>query len=143
MAAERAHRRLLCVVGTVALLSQMPLAAFPQSEGGNVAVAGAIGASTAISLGRAWNEYRITHSLLTGCVVKGPNSLELHSAKDRRTYQLSDATRSLKPGIVVRVKGSKGKTAAIVAAQIESPAGPIPRPFRVDRVLNVYGSCPP
>ena len=66
-----------------------------------------------------------------GCVVSGPNGLEVVNSTDKLTYELNGGVTDIKPGELVKVKGKKkvGK-------------GGAPTTFTVMELSKDYGACP-
>lgn len=65
-----------------------------------------------------------------GCLVSGPNGLELTSS-DKAAYDLAGDTSSLKPGELVKLKGKKKHT-----------KGSAHQTFTVTQLSKDYGACP-
>ena len=65
-----------------------------------------------------------------GCVVSGPNGLELTNNSDKLTYELTGATSAIKPGEVIKVKGKKKHS--------KDSANPT---FTVKALSKDYGAC--
>jgi hypothetical protein len=72
-----------------------------------------------------------SHHSLSGCVLSGPNGLELQTS-DSKTYALTGDAASIRVGDRVKLKGSKvKKTKDTTGDQI----------FRVAAINKDYGPC--
>ena len=72
------------------------------------------------------------HHTVTGCVVSGPNGLELQTSESKR-YALEGDAASIKVGDRVKIHGSRvKKTKDTTGEQV----------YRVEHVKKDYGPCP-
>lgn len=75
--------------------------------------------------------YAARHSHnLTGCVVSGPNGLQLQSPGDKQAYILIGDIATIKSGERIRVSGKKKKGSGA------------PQQFLVEKLTKDYGACP-
>jgi len=75
--------------------------------------------------------YAIHHGhSLNGCVVTGPNGLELQNQRDQQAYALIGETAAAKPGEHIRISGKKQKT-----------NGGAPRQFLMEKLSKDFGLC--
>jgi len=101
------------------------------SKGEVVGIAIGIGAAgAAIGVG-IYYIARHNHSL-TGCVISGPNGVQLQNAGDQQTFNLAGQVAEIKPGERVRVSGKKKKKLAGA-----------PQEFLVEKFNKDLGSCVP
>jgi hypothetical protein len=87
-----------------------------------------IGAVVAIVVVVAVNH---SHHVMNGCVLSGPNGLELQTA-DSKTYALEGDFAGIKAGERVKIHGSKVKKA-------KGASGPVV--FKVEQLKKDYGAC--
>ena len=101
------------------------------SSGEVVGAAVGIGAVIAVAI-IVPLEISHSHHALNGCVVTGPNGLELRTS-DSKTYALEGDAASIKVGDRVKLHGSKAKrTKDSTGDQV----------FRVEKLNRDYGPCP-
>jgi hypothetical protein len=101
-------------------------------KGKTALVAAAISAvGAAIGLG-IYFAIRQSH-VMRGCVVTGPNGLELQKAGGDQTFLLLGAIKGVTPGDRIKVHGSRKKQ---VAGVTDRPS------FVIDKVDKDYGTCP-
>jgi len=101
------------------------------SNGDAALVIGVIaGAGAAIGIG-VYYAFNHSHSI-RGCVVTGPNGLELQNEGDQRTFLLQGITADVKSGNRVSVKGKKAKNAK---------GGSGKPTFLVEKLAKDFGAC--
>jgi hypothetical protein len=99
-------------------------------SGGEVAGA-VVGVSAGVAVVVAVVAVNHSHHVKTGCVVSGPQGLELQTS-DSKSYALEGDTANLKVGDRVKVHGSKVKKAKDAAG---------PDVFKVQQLNKDYGAC--
>jgi hypothetical protein len=72
------------------------------------------------------------HHVVTGCVVTGPDGLQLRTS-DAKTYTLEGDAASIKVGDRVKFHGSKVKKTKDTAGN---------QVFKVEKIQKDYGPCP-
>lgn len=72
-----------------------------------------------------------SHHVMSGCVLSGPNGLELQTG-DSKTYALEGDSASVKVGERVKIHGSRAKKA-------KGASGP--DVFKVEQLKKDYGPC--
>ena len=76
-------------------------------------------------------EVNHSHHTLKGCVLSGPNGLELQTS-DSKTYSLDGDAATIKPGDRVKIHGSRvKKTKGQSGSQV----------FKVEKLNKDYGPC--
>jgi hypothetical protein len=93
-----------------------------------IGVIAAAGAAIGIGVYYAFNH---SHSI-KGCVVTGPNGLELQNEGDQRTFLLQGITADVRLGDRVSVKGKKAKNAK---GNSGNPT------FLVEKLTKDFGVC--
>jgi len=72
------------------------------------------------------------HHTLSGCVISGPNGLELQTSESKR-YALEGDASSIKVGDRVKIHGSRVKKTKDTAGD---------QVYRVEKLKKDYGPCP-
>lgn len=97
-----------------------------QVVGASVGIGAVLAAVVLVSVG-----VHNSHHTLNGCVLSGPNGLELRTS-DSKTYSLDGSAAAIKSGDHVKLHGSKvKKTKDHTGDQV----------FRVERLTKNYGPC--
>jgi hypothetical protein len=100
-------------------------------------IAGSVVAASAILGGAVLGtvilvEVHKSHHTVKGCVIAGPNGLEVRNESDKETYALVGVTANTKVGDRVRLHGSKNKKGKNSASD---------RTFVVEKMSRDYGPC--
>ena len=111
--------------------SSSGLANIGPSNGEIIGAAVGIGAVVAVAI-IVPVEISRSHHILTGCVVTGPNGLELQTS-DSKTYSLEGDAAGIKVGDKVKLHGTKIK-------KTKESTGP--GVFKVEHLNRNYGPCP-
>jgi|HubBroStandDraft_5_1064220.scaffolds.fasta_scaffold206688_1 hypothetical protein len=101
------------------------------STGEVVGIAAAIGAVIVVGtvvLVKVHN----SHHTIRGCVISGPDGLEVRNESDQKTYALTGAQTSVKVGDIVKINGTKEKTRKDSAGNED---------FVVTKMSKDYGPC--
>jgi hypothetical protein len=101
------------------------------STGEVVGVAAGIGAAVVIGT-VVLVHVSHSHHQIKGCLISGPNGLEVQDESDSKTYFLTGAPVNAKVGDVVRVSGTKEKKQKDSAGSED---------FVVARMSKDYGPC--
>jgi len=96
-------------------------------------VGAAVGVGAAIAVGTiVIVEVHKSHHTLEGCVLAGPDGVELLNNGDHKTYALSGLTADVKVGDMVKVQGNKGRNQKTGAGY---------RDFAVTKIRRDFGLC--
>ena len=129
------YLNILAKVALGALLVTPSLTAKAQTGAGCGCKTEVVGIAVGIAAGGAalgiGAYYAIHHGhSLNGCVVTGPNGLELQNQRDQQAYALIGETAAAKPGEHIRISGKKQKT-----------NGGAPRQFLMEKLSKDFGLC--
>lgn len=73
------------------------------------------------------------HHRLKGCVISGPNGLELKTADGKKTWALDGNVSKVKPGDMVQLHGDRVKRTGDANSE---------ETFKVEKLKKQLGACP-